>query len=214
LTSEVILSQILSNLKGVKESGSNWLAICPAHDDKRQSLSAAQGDDGRVLLHCHAGCQFDDIISAIGLKKSVLFSQGKHHINREIVCAYDYLDEDGSLLFQVCRTADKRFFQRRPDGRGGLINGLGGLKTVLYCLPEVKQAVLEGKTIFIPEGEKDCDNLARLGLVATTNPMGAGKWGDEYSESLKGGQEKKISQQNYPRQQKRCSNLSDKNVTG
>jgi len=57
---------------------------------------------------------------------------------------------------------------------------------VPYRLPELLQAVKQGETIFIPEGEKDVDNLARLGLAATTSPMGAGKWRDYYSEHLRG----------------------------
>lgn len=57
---------------------------------------------------------------------------------------------------------------------------------MIYKLPEVLQAVKTGETIFIPEGEKDCDNLAALGLTATTSPMGAGKWRPWYAENLKG----------------------------
>jgi hypothetical protein len=104
-----------------------------------------------------------------------------------VVATYDYRDTNGKLLFQVCRTADKRFFQRRPDGKGGWLNGLGGIQPVLYRLPEVLQALKQGETIFIPEGEKDVDNLARLGLAAaTSSPMGAGKWRKDYSDWLKG----------------------------
>jgi hypothetical protein len=104
----------------------------------------------------------------------------------EVIATYDYKDANGKLLFQVCRTNDKRFFQRRPDGDGGWINGLGNIKPVLYRLPELLQAVQRGEMVFIPEGEKDVNNLARLGLAATTNPMGAGKWRDHYGDCLKG----------------------------
>lgn len=115
------------------------------------------------------------------LSKFKVYDGGKS----SIIATYDYRTDDGKLLFQVCRTADKRFFQRRPDGDGGWISGLGGVKPVLYRLPEVLQAVQKGETIFIPEGEKDCDNLARLGMVATTNPFGAGKWRNHYSDWLR-----------------------------
>src|SRR5262249_36617710 len=57
---------------------------------------------------------------------------------------------------------------------------------VLYRLPEVIIAIAEGRSIYVVEGEKDADNLAALGLVATTNPMGAGKWLQEFTETLHG----------------------------
>ena len=57
---------------------------------------------------------------------------------------------------------------------------------MLYQLPRLLDAVKNGETVFIAEGEKDCNNLAALGLVATTSPMGAGKWRDYYSNSLQG----------------------------
>ena len=149
-----------------------------------------RGQDGRVLLKCFAGCDTKDILAAIGLTMRDLYPEPEQKHGQEgpgkIIATYGYKDADGRLLFQVCRTADKRFFQRRPDGKGGWLNGLGGIQPVLYRLPEVLQALKQGETIFIPEGEKDVDNLARLGLAATCNPMGAGKWRDHYSNWLKG----------------------------
>ena len=100
----------------------------------------------------------------------------------EIVATYDYTDEGGNLLFQCVRSKPKDFWQRRPDGKGGWINNLQGVRRVLYRLPEV----IAASTVCVPEGEKDCDNLEKLGFVATTNPLGAGKWRDEYSETLCG----------------------------
>jgi uncharacterized protein DUF3987 len=100
----------------------------------------------------------------------------------QIVCAYDYTDESGNLLYQTCRYRPKDFRQRRPDGNRGWIRNLEGVRRVLYRLPEV----IAASTICVAEGEKDCDNLVKLGFVATTNPMGACKWRDEYSETLRG----------------------------
>ena len=184
-----VLSNVLSRLKGVKRCGNGYKAYCPAHDDQKQSLHVSEGKDGRVLIHCHAGCSVNDICQALGIDlgdlfppKPKVYAGGKS----PVIATYDYRDTNGKLLFQVCRTADKRFFQRRPDGKGGWLNGLGGVKPVLYRLPEVLQAVERGEMVFIPEGEKDVDNLARLGLAATCNPMGAGKWWDHYSEHLRG----------------------------
>lgn len=49
------------------------LARCPAHDDKRRSLSVKRGEDGRVLLHCFAGCATEAILAARGLSMADLF---------------------------------------------------------------------------------------------------------------------------------------------
>jgi hypothetical protein len=61
-----------------KRSGEGWLAKCPAHDDRQPSLSISEGRDGRVLLHCHAGCALDEILSAAGLTKRDLFPESAH----------------------------------------------------------------------------------------------------------------------------------------
>ena len=100
----------------------------------------------------------------------------------KIVATYDYTDESGNLIYQACRFQPKDFRQRRPDGEGGWIWNLQGVRRVLYRLPEV----LKASTVCVAEGEKDCDNLEKLGFVATTNPLGAGKWRDEYNEFLRG----------------------------
>lgn len=57
-----------------RKSGANWLARCPAHQDRSPSLSIREGDDGRVLLHCFAGCPTESICSALGIKLSDLFA--------------------------------------------------------------------------------------------------------------------------------------------
>jgi len=184
------MNRILSRLNGVKPCGNGWKALCPAHDDHKPSLKVDEAEDGKVLLKCFAGCDTKDILAAIGLTMRDLYPEPEQKHGQEgpgkIIATYGYKDADGRLLFQVCRTADKRFFQRRPDGKGGWLNGLGDVKPVLYRLPEVLQALKQGETIFIPEGEKDVDNMARVGLAATCNPMGAGKWRDHYSNWLKG----------------------------
>ena len=108
------------------------------------------------------------------------------------VATYDYYDENGKLLFQVCRTADKQFPQRRPDGNGGWSWGTKGVRKVLFHLNEATEAIANGHTILIVEGEKDVLNLERIGLPATCNPGGASepgkksKWRKEYSETLRG----------------------------
>lgn len=101
---------------------------------------------------------------------------------------YQYVDEACDVLFEVVRSPDKRFHQRRPDGRGGYINGLGSTRRVLFRLPRVVEHVAANRTepLFIVEGEKDVLALEAAGGVATCNPMGAGKWNDDYCASLQG----------------------------
>ncbi len=58
---------------GLRQTGSGWSARCPAHEDRQASLSIAEGEDGRVLLKCHAGCDHKSILSALRLTERDLF---------------------------------------------------------------------------------------------------------------------------------------------
>jgi len=80
----------------------------------------------------------------------------------------------------------KRFTQRRPDGKGGHVYSLQGIEPVLYRLPEITRAITKETPVFLVEGEKDANNLVKLGFEATTCAMGAGKWCRSYTEALKG----------------------------
>lgn len=173
------------------KSGTGWEAHCPAHSDGNASLSVTEGSDGRILIHCHAGCSVESIVGALGLKLADLFPPRVVNCNNSkprMVAGYDYTDETGVLLFQCVRYEPKNFKQRRPDSSkpGEWIWNLKGVDRVLYRMPEVKAALVAGRTIFICEGEKDCDALAAGGFVATCNPMGAGKWLPEHAETLRG----------------------------
>jgi len=180
MAENVSIQKVLSVLKGVQKHGDHYQACCPAHQDDKASLSVGVGSEGKILIKCHAGCDTERILSTLGMSWSSLFqdsSNGSKKERRQIAATYDYLDAKGTLLFQAVRFSPKSFSQRRPDGQGGWIWNLHGVDRILYRLPEVMKA----ETIFIPEGDKDCDALAALGLVATTNPQGAGKWNPELS---------------------------------
>jgi hypothetical protein len=103
-----------------------------------------------------------------------------------LVATYDYVDENDELLFQVVRFEPKDFRQRRPDGKGGWSWSLSGVRRVLYRLPLLDYPIKRGDTIYVVEGEKDVHVLMDRGLTATCNPGGAGKWRDEYSETVRG----------------------------
>ena len=67
---------ITSKLEKIKRTGTGrWMASCPSHTDKTASLSLRQLDDGRILLHCCAGCNVDEVLSAIGMTINDLFPQ-------------------------------------------------------------------------------------------------------------------------------------------
>ena len=179
-------AEIVTRLNA-RKNGAGWTAKCPGHDDKTPSLSISEGREGRILLKCFAGCTTEAIIAAMGLKMADLMPPVQDKPGR-IVKSYDYTDAAGKPLFQSVRFDPKDFRQRRPDGNGGWIWNMTGVDRVLYRLPSVIEAAKAGQVIYTAEGEKDCDALAALGLCATCNPGGAGKWQTSYSETLTGAQ--------------------------
>jgi hypothetical protein len=102
------------------------------------------------------------------------------------VAHYDYVDEAGDLLFQVVRYDPKDFRQRRPDGKGGWIWNIKGVRQVPYRLPEIIEAIASDQLVAIVEGEKDADNLWQIGIAATTNAGGAGAWKDSINSHFIG----------------------------
>lgn len=68
------VDRITSNLERVRRSGpGRWVARCPAHKDRTASLSIRELDDGRVLVHCFAGCAVADVVTAAGASMEDLF---------------------------------------------------------------------------------------------------------------------------------------------
>ena len=76
------VEKILNRLEGVRKSNGSWKALCPAHDDREPSLHVSEGDDGRALLKCFAGCENPQIVAAIGLDMSDLFERRNGHRNK------------------------------------------------------------------------------------------------------------------------------------
>lgn len=188
-----------------QDHGDKCKAVCPAHDDKQASLSITYSKSkGSTGLKCFAGCEVEDICNAVGIKVSNLFdeelknsSSGK---KSDIEAIYDYLDENGNVLFQKVRFKPKRFSQKRIvngvtvwgldagiywetfDGSneysknkkdGARSKEFDGLNPILYNLPRLIKAQTTGETVFIVEGEKDVSNLTKLGFIATCNFDGA-----------------------------------------
>ena len=71
--------RVLARLEHVIDRGyGQFFACCPAHDDGHPSLSIKVLDDGRVLLHCFAGCGVDRVLAALQLELSDLYSYAPH----------------------------------------------------------------------------------------------------------------------------------------
>jgi hypothetical protein len=175
-----------------------FVVKCPAHNDGTASLSVGKSADGGVLLRCFAGCPPESIVAALGLSMRDLFATEKAKPfavpfvvekpatadasqKPEIEKLYSYADALGRELFQAIRLKPKSFRQRHKKD-GAWVWNMDGVERVLYRLPEV----IKAETVWIVEGEKDADNLAALGICATCNVGGAGKWLDGYTESLAG----------------------------
>jgi len=153
-------------------------ALCPSHADHNPSLSIGRGDDGRVLLKCHAGCDFNAVVTSLGLNERDLMPPKQ--TRAEIKTVYDYHGHDGTLLFQVVRYEPKGFRQRRPDGSEGWIWNLKNTTRVPYRFPQ-----LHGReAVVVCEGEKDCDRLWQEHIPATTNAGGSGKWDATHTKAL------------------------------
>ena len=166
------VAEIAGALEG-KRSGRQFLARCPAHDDSNPSLSIAERN-GKVLVKCFAGCEQADVIGQLKARGLWPESGCREHPPEwgTIVRTYDYTDENGTLLYQICRFLPPyepppkewgKCKPRRPDGCGWRW-GYGNVRRVLYRLPEL----LEAPIVFVPEGEKDCESLREHGFVATT----------------------------------------------
>ena len=177
-------SELLSRFRGVNPCGDGWTAHCPAHKDRRQSLTIGRGDKGWVL-NCHRGCEFGDIIASTTppTDKRELFPDNGPGgaAGRREVAVYDY------GTYQVVRFEPKHFLQRRPDGKGGYIWNLKGVKPRLYHLDALKGR----EVVYVVEGEKDADRLWLLNIPATCNSGGAAaaaaarkKWKPTHTEQL------------------------------
>lgn len=184
---ETEIEDVLRELSKVKKTAKGWVACCPAHDDENPSLSVSEGDDGKLLMYCHRGCSFENIVHALGLNEREQHEHRERSKTLNIVKTYDYVDERRNLLYQVCRLEPKDFRLRSPNGRGGWNWNLGESRRVLFNLPDVVEAKESNSCLVFVEGEKDALNVKeKLGMFATTIATGANGWRDEYAEDLRG----------------------------
>ena len=92
-------SNLLNHLSRVKKTGADrWMACCPAHQDKTASLSIKDLPDGRVLLHCFAGCDPDSVLAAVGLTFSDLMPERLQADFKSVRFAFSALDALRALV--------------------------------------------------------------------------------------------------------------------
>lgn len=154
---------------GRRLSDDSWSCQCPCHDDKHHSLHLTEADD-KLLIYCHAGCEYWDIIKALGIDAD------KSEPNRpRVEKIYPYQDASGVKRYEVLRYRNpdaSKDFRARQSAQ---VWNLHGVDPLPYRLPEVLRAIERKDMIMWVEGEKDADTLAALGYAATTNHGGANK---------------------------------------
>ena len=195
----------IANMLRAHRHGGYWTAKCPAHGDKHPSLSIKQDKDGKVHLRCFTGCSVESILSVLGLSFGDLYLdadreswlQKKREAERRcpsiktpasmpplgpLEAVYRYTDSHGELVAEKLRHAGKVFLWRRPQAGGGWLWKVDRADLPLYRLHEVLKAAV----VVLVEGEKDADNVAKLGICATTAPNGAKSWKPEYAPLFAG----------------------------
>ena len=206
--------EIASILGNAKKVGGGYLASCPVPDhgqgkgDKHPSLSITESVDGNYLFKCHGGCDQHTVFSTIkdmgilpqlperpeylsSIKPIPTSSQATNPTVMTLEHEWHYVDEDGISLFlkQRFKTNDikgKTYKTLRVMPDGSRVGKLGDCRIIPYRLPELRQAIADGRVIYITEGEKAADSLCSLGVVATTSHAGAGGWNQDLNQYFAG----------------------------
>jgi putative DNA primase/helicase len=188
------LHELLTYFKVSKKMNeTSYQCVCPVHKDSKASLTISL-NNGKLLLHCHAGCKTEDILKAVELtfndigdhetphwKERLEYSKG-----RKIEAIYNYCDESGKYLYSKIRFEGKEIIYAYIDQKNDTYTlGRGSKQTVLYNLKKLIKAISDGYPVYIVEGEKDADTLNRLGYTATT-PGGVGDWKKEFASYFTG----------------------------
>ena len=180
------INDLIARLAHVTQCGGQYSARCPAHDDGINSLSLSLGEDGRILLHCHAGCAVDDIVHSLGLELKDLFpAPVMMDPLRGIKPVAEYFY--GAELKKVrTMSADgsKSFYWMHNFG-GMWEKGRRGIVPPLY--KGHAKELPEFGTVYIVEGEKDVLSMEKMGFTAVSLPDGANsKWHESFSDELRG----------------------------
>ena len=192
--------------EGIRES---YMACCPCHNDKQQSLGISLSDSGKILLKCFSGCDTEGILQAAGLSYADIgsekqqltcfdrllygFSQ-KYGEGVKVTAEYRYKDENGKYLYSKLRIEGgsiegKLIRYYKVDKMQDKCEKLpDNQKHVLYRLPEFIRLKNDAAQVFIVEGEKDVETLRKLGngFACATTAGGVSDWHSDYAEYFKG----------------------------
>lgn len=176
MTSEEIYESNLKYFNVSNKSGNKAQCKCPAHNDKKASLTITKGNKC-TLFYCHAGCTIESILAAVGLEKKDTFyntnstePKWKAYIEgregKKIEAIYDYVYFNGQYAFTKIRLEGKKLLYGILENEHFTygLNEIGGRKNVraIYGnINSMSKAIKEGRPIFIPEGEKDVDTLTK-----------------------------------------------------
>jgi DNA primase len=182
----------------IKRNGrDSYVTLCDFHPDNNPSMSVRKYPDGCWRYNCFACGASGDPITYLQKAKGVPFVDAVKELialahtiaddppgQRIVAARYDYVDEQGEVLYQVIRYSPKDFRQRRTTPQGWNWC-LADVRRVLYRLPEILAAD-PARTIWYVEGEKDVQSLEAKGLLATSHAGGAASWRDELLRPLRG----------------------------
>lgn len=97
---------LISRLHAVRPTGAQrWIGCCPAHADRRPSLSVRELDDGRILIHCFAGCSVPAILEAVGLNFDALFPNRSIEYGRREPRPFSAVDALRCITFEAMLSA-------------------------------------------------------------------------------------------------------------
>lgn len=176
-----------------RNSNSSYQCKCPAHADKQASLTISE-KDGKLLLHCHAGCKAGDVLGAVGLSFKDLGNQEapnwykrlEYGQKKRIEAVYNYQSEDGKYLYSKIRFEGKEIRYVTVDrDRDTYQYCKKKDMATLYRLPELTKAIKDDFPVYIVEGEKDVETLRKMGYTATT-AGGVNDWKKEYAPYFTG----------------------------
>lgn len=200
-------AEVASRLTKAKRSGAGWVACCPAHEDSTPSLSITNGESGRVVVRCHAGCSQEavlDAIEALGVAIRKVNGNGAHHEVSEVLTLgmlaaaknidpafmidNGCIDSSRGVCFQyhdaqgeITGTKFRKYLGGGAGERG--FSWSAGSKPGLYGLWRLDRDYMNDGRLILCEGETDALTLWYAGYTALALP-GASMWREEWLELI------------------------------